>query len=398
MAKDNNLHGYFLEKTAVDPYEDRGDPTLLGLIFDPSLLSPHIAIPTDRIESEVYTLCPGNERFSATNAVDIRPYDKDTAACLESVYGYEYEGDPSLLLTDPSTVIVSTHLANKKANSLKPGDTVMLPVDHVIKDDVAVPEDDRIGTFGQTLSIFSYTYRAFKVAAVVTNYSDYSSTLVYLPTIKETGSPSSYGAVMGQEPNYGTIRVHLQDGDDKDTVLRIVQSYINNVGGLTIQMDYGTVKNQITAGQNNRAMILVLSALVFAVSPLAGFFSQLLFYKKRHLEFDVLRAVGATTKDLKAMFAVDATVMALLSAVCYTLGTVGIIQLLCRVLNTPYIFMLMGQTSASTFYPNIPLVPFIVGLVLTVLFSVAQVLLCARQYNKNLSDHIAADFVKEDSI
>lgn len=398
MAKETDLGGYTLEKTAVDPRENAGDVTLFGLIFNPSLLSPHMAIPAERIESNLYTHCPGNDDYRATNALDIRPYDKDSARCLETVYGYEYEGDPSLLLTDPNTVIVSTHLANKKANSLKPGDTVMLPVNHVLKNNVAVPEDDRIGTFGQTLSIFSYTYRAFKVAAVVTNYSDYSSTLVYLPTIKEAGQSSSYGAVVGQEPDYSTIKVHLDNEDDKTTVLSIVQNFINKVGGLTIQMDHGSLKNRITAAENNRAMILILSSLVFAVSPLAGFFSQFLFYKKRHLEFDVLRAVGATKKDLNALFAVDAAVMALLSAISYTLGTVAVIHLLCKVLNTPYVFMLMGDTTASTFYPDIPVIPFIVGLVLTVLFSVAEVLLAARQYHKNLSDHIAADFIKEDSI
>jgi ABC-type lipoprotein release transport system permease subunit len=195
---------------------------------------------------------------------------------------------------------------------------------------------------------------------VVTNYADYSRTLVYLPTARADGEESAYCAVIGEEPNYSTIRIHLEKEDDKDTVLGIVQSYINNLGTMTVQMDHGSIKERITAAQNNRAMILILSSLVFAVSPLAGFFSQLLFYKKRHLEFDVLRAVGATKKDLRAMFTVDAAVMALLSALTYVIGTYLGIHLLCKLLNTPYVFMFMGETAASTFYPDIPLVPFFI--------------------------------------
>jgi hypothetical protein len=408
LAKDNKIGGYTLEKTAVNPFDGKGDVTMLGLIEDPSILPPHIAIPTDRISSDLYTACPGNAGFSATDALEIRPYDKDTAGCFESVYGYEYEGDPSLLLTDPNSIIVSSHLANKKANSLKPGDIVMLPVDHLLDPGAFLPEDPEeeadtsdfgeINTLAQNLSAFTFTYRAFKVAAVVTNYADYSRTLVYLPTARADGEESAYCAVIGEEPNYSTIRIHLEKEDDKDTVLGIVQSYINNLGTMTVQMDHGSIKERITAAQNNRAMILILSSLVFAVSPLAGFFSQLLFYKKRHLEFDVLRAVGATKKDLRAMFTVDAAVMALLSALTYVIGTYLGIHLLCKLLNTPYIFMFMGETAASTFYPDIPLVPFFIGLILTVLFAVLEVVLCAKQYNKNLSDHIAADFATEDSV
>ena len=85
----------------------------------------------------------------------------------------------------------------------------------------------------------------------------------------------------------------------------MIQNYIVQFGGISVTVDHGTVKEMITEGQNNHGMIIVLSLLVFAVSPLAGFFSQILFYKKRHLEFDVLRAVGATSKDLKTIFMVN---------------------------------------------------------------------------------------------
>ncbi|MBQ7846704.1 MAG: hypothetical protein IJ344_00325 [Clostridia bacterium] len=395
-CKKLNLGGYVLEKTAADPYADVDDS-----YNSDGVLRPHIAIPTNRIESGAYTVCPGNEKFSATDVLEIRPYDEDSAKCFDDIYAYEYEGDPSLLLTDPDTVIVSTSLANKKANSIKPGDTVMLPVDYVRKSGVEIYNENGISTFEQRLSGYVYTYRAFKVAAVVTNYSDYTNMLVYLPTVSGEERASGYRAVMGCEPDYSKIQVHMENSDNKELFTKLVQNYISNAGascGISIDMDYGSMDEKITAGKNSYGMILVLSCLVFAVSPIAGFFSQILFYQKRHLEFDVLRAVGATAKDLKAIFLTDGAVLAALSGITYALGTVGIIHLLCKILNSPLVFGLFSDGKASVFYPTIMPIPFLVGLVLTVLFSFLQVFLCAWLYQKRTNDHIAADFTQVDEI
>lgn len=396
-AKEYRFDPYILEKTAVDPEEELlKELESMGISVD-NRHGAHIALPTDRIESSVYSSCPGNKSYSATEAVKILPYDSDTAECFEKIYQYEYEGDPSLLLTDPNAVIVSSHLANKVANSLKPGDTVMLPVDRYAPG--GITEELELNTFDQWLENSVFVYRPFTVAAVITNYADYSGMVAYLPTILEEGGKSAYGAVMGNEPDYSRIRIHLENDANESTALSLIQTYIGHFGGIKVSVDYGTINEMITEGQNNHGMILVLSILVFAVSPLAGFFSQILFYKKRHLEFDVLRAVGATSKDLKTIFLVDGIAMALLSGITYTAGTIVAIHLLCKLLNTPYVFMFIERTvSASTFYPVIALLPFFIGLILTLLFSFLQVALCGLLYKRSISDHIAADFTQVDEI
>ena len=396
-AEEYGFDPYILEKTAVDPTEELLERLESMGISTSNHHGTHIAIPTERIESGVFSKCPGNADYSATEALKVLPYDADTKECFEQIYKYDCEGDPTLLITDPNAVIVSTHLANKQANSLKPGDTVMLPVDRYGMSGVG--GDLEINTFDQWLAGSVFVYRPFTVAAVITNYADYSGMVAYLPTLKEEGQESAYCAVMGNEPDYSRIRIHLENDENESKALSLIQNFITHFGGIEVSVDYGTVNEQITEGQNNHGMILVLSALVFAVSPLAGFFSQILFYKKRHLEFDVLRAVGATSKDLKTIFMVDGIAMAILSGICYGAGTFVAIRLLCKLLNTPYVIMFIDSTvSASTFYPVIAPLPFLIGLVLTLLFSFGQVALCGLLYKRSVSDHIAAEFTQVDEI
>ena len=57
-----------------------------------------------------------------------------------------------------------------------------------------------------------------------------------------------------------------------------------------------------------------------------------------------------------------------------------------------------SSVTASTFYPVIAPLPFIMGLLLTVLFAFAQVVLCGLLYKRSVSDHIAADFTQVDEI
>ena len=118
------------------------------------------------------------------------------------------------------------------------------------------------------------------------------------------------------------------------------------------------------------------------------------FYEKRQLEFDVLRAVGAVKKDLKRLFLIDALLNSLLSGAVYTGVSFLAVRLLCKFLNSPYAFLFSDVSRASIFSPEMPLVPFFIGLVLTLLFAAFAVFLPAYLYFKKTSDHVAADFAQ----
>ena len=122
------------------------------------------------------------------------------------------------------------------------------------------------------------------------------------------------------------------------------------------------------------------------------------FYEKRQLEFDVLRAVGAVKKDLKRLFLIDALLNSLLSGAVYTGVSFLAVRLLCKFLNSPYAFLFSDVSRASIFSPEMPLVPFFIGLVLTLLFAAFAVFLPAYLYFKKTSDHVAADFAQTDDL
>ena len=379
-AEKYKISPYVLEKAAVDPYEN----------VDGAFL-PHLAIPSDKAVSG-FTKLPTNQSYSAAAALEIRPFDADALACFDSVYKYRYSGDPSLLLTDPSSIVVSSSLANSAGNKLQPGDRVYMPVN-------AYPASRTLefSSFEMTLGQTVYTYREFTVAAVVENYADYSRMLVCLPTCAAEGEMSAYEAIMGQAPDYSLVKVYLSNEEDVEQVTQYTQNYIDNAGGVSFKLDYGVLREEIKEAKNYKGLILLLSVLIFSISPLAGFFSQILFYQKRQLEYDVIRAVGGTSKDLKKMFFTDGAVLCLLSGGLYTGLSFLAVYLLCKLLNEPYIFALLGTADvASRFSPDIAPLPFFIGLALTVLFSAAEVFVCAMLCKKRSSDHVATDFAADD--
>ncbi len=380
------LSGYTLEKTASDPFASAdGVNTLL----------PHLVISDDRVTSARYTDCPGNPGYQATESLDIRAFDEAALACFDTVYGYSYIGDPEKALTDPNAVIVSRSLANSEGNSLQPGDTVYISVGYALLSDQYDPE---LSTLETRMQNFLFFYKEFTVVAVVTNYADYTDMLVYLPAAKDENGVSGYAAVTEQEPDFSVFKMYLEDESDEDAVVEFVQNYIDKVGGVSMTIDFGTIEDNIREGQNYTTMILVLAFSVFAVSPLTGFFSQILFYKKREQEFDVMRAVGGTGRKLKQLFLTDAFVLSLLSGILYSALSFGLIHLVCAVINTPYVFPLLNiGNTVHTFYPEMSMTWFFFGLVLTVLFSALQVLLCAFFYMHKKKEHLAADLANGDA-
>ena len=386
-AENYGIAPYVLEKKAHDPYEDLDEYS--------TELAPHIALPSAAVISPEYARHPLRGDWSYSFAIEFRAFDADALACFEDVYKYKYTGDPARSLADPDTVIVSSTIKNKAGSTLAPGDTVYLPV----KDLAISPRDgNALITEDMLLEGTIFIYKPFTVSAVIENYADYDRMLVYLPTVKTAERPvSAYEQILGQEPDYTDVNVYLSGKDDVETVTKFVQNYITNVGGVSLKLDYGDLNEQITRAKNYRGLILVLSLLVFAVSPIAGFFSQILFYEKRKTEFDMIKAVGGTDGTLRKIFFTDAAVLAAVSGAAYVLLSFIAVRLLCAVLNTPFIFALFGKaTHASSFSPDMPVLPFIAGLILTLIFASAEVLVCRMLYNNRSKEHLAASFTAED--
>lgn len=361
------------------------------------VIPPHLLLNSDRSIGAFYAAYPLNDGLKATESLEIRAFDRDALDCFSTVFGYTYEGDPEKVLTDPNAVIVSSSLANGKANTLKPGDIV-----YVSTQALCLPDnsslDDSLKDFAYRLEHTVYTYRAFTVAAVITNYADYTNMLLYLPTCWEEGEESGYRAVVGHEPAFLQVRLYPEEDSDREAAQRIVKEYSDTYGGLTYQEDNGSLEESLRKSKNVYGILITLSAFLLLISPMTGIFSQVLFYEKRRLEFDVLRAVGAVKKDLKRLFFIDAALNSALSGLVYTGVSFLAVRLLCKFLNSPYAFLFSDVSRASIFSPEMPLIPFFIGLILTLFFAAFAVFLPAHFYFKKTSDHVAADFAQTDDL
>lgn len=388
-AKKQGLGGYIFEKS-----ETASDSSSTDVTAPPH----HIALPKERVSSSAFSECLGNPGFSATEQLTIRPFDRDAYDCFRSVYNYEYEGDPELLLSDPSSLILSDSLANSKALSVKPGDKVYLSVSGTLVRSEGY--DPSLSSLDIRMEHYLYQYKEFTVAAVITNYSDYTGMLVYLPSLAEEGEKSGYAAVLGEEPDYNRINIYLEDKTKETAAGSIVKLYSQIFDeSITYQKNAGSIRDAVQKGQNTYSLILIMSAMIFAVSPVAGFFSQILFYKKRHPEYDVLRATGAVTSDIRKMFLFDGAVMTVLSGGMFAGLSYGAIHLMTALLNTPFVFGIIDSVSkASKFYPQMPRLPFILGLILTMLFSFLEVMISMKIYLGNQSENFAEKLSADDNI
>ena len=390
--------GYFEEKSgekgvncALEKYAESFSEEEEGPVF------PHLLLSSDRSIGAFYTAYSLNDGLRATESLDIRAFDEDALDCFSTVFGYTSEGHPERALTDPNAVIVSSSLSNGKANTLKPGDTIYVSTGALrLPDNSSL--DDSLKDFAYRLEHTVYTYRAFTVAAVVTNYADYTNMLLYLPTCREEGADSGYEAVIGHEPAFLQVRLYPEEDSDRETARQIIKEYSDAYGGLTYREENGSLEESLRKSKNVHGILITLSAFLLLISPMAGIFSQVLFYEKRQLEFDVLRAVGAVKKDLKRLFLIDALLNSLLSGAVYTGVSFLAVRLLCKFLNSPYAFLFSDVSRASIFSPEMPLVPFFIGLVLTLLFAAFAVFLPAYLYFKKTSDHVAADFAQTDDL
>ncbi|MBQ9469149.1 MAG: hypothetical protein IJU52_09105 [Clostridia bacterium] len=379
--------GATVEKSAANPFSKGGARE--------NDQPPALAVrASDAVPGFFDELAGSDGEYGLTDKLEIRAYDADARACIDEVYGYAWSGDPDLPLTDPDAVIVSSTFANSRALRLKPGDSVYLSVNYYPYPG-AGGEGDMMSTASKSENGV-YVFRAYKVAAVIDNYADLDGMLVYLPVTAKEGEISAYEAVMGSAPLFTEARIYVEGEDQEKLAAMMVEDYLSDYGGIEYVRNYATVNEEAATAKNRPGLIMTLSLIILAVSPLAGVFSQMLFYRKRAGEFDVLRAVGGTKKVLRRIFLIDALVAAAASCACYALLAYGASYLITAFLNSGFSALFSGGTGAKIYGRLFPPVPFAVGLTLTLVFSAAGVLLPGVLYLRSASDHVAKNFAAGD--
>ena len=246
----------------------------------------------------------------AFSSLDYIAADQLYFEMLERSGSYEIEGDLYAVLNDPKTVAVSENIYNERHIRFSVGDTIAIakPVRTG-----AIPElanvSDANAILQKRVEKWTYTYEIYTVGAVIKNAEAGAGIMVCM-------SDADYQYLTGETPRRTALAVYLESGTEPDAVDRAFTDITNSLigyDGWSVERCGAVFSRLLIARKNNTDMILTIAVAIMAISPVIWFFSQLLFWRKRRGEFQMLRAFGAVDRDVRALHICSGVVMAILS-------------------------------------------------------------------------------------
>lgn len=260
----------------------------------------HTLYPSSSLLPTADMVTPQDDNsFRATSDVNYVLADKSLIDALSSdLWDYKVIGDPHEMLTDENAVVVTNYIGNKKVCDFKVGDTIKVGAFAGQKRAV----DDQLegkNRLRQELQYYKMDYIELRVCAVIDGMSTLEGAPIYM-------SKSVYRQVTRDEnAEIKTVDIYTNYGNSMAETKQIfdnVRAYTSLYNGKLALTDNHTASNYlITRSMNYYALIIAISFLVLAISPLIWFFSQTLFVKKREKEFSVLLWLGAIKNDIKKL-------------------------------------------------------------------------------------------------
>ncbi|MBQ2707584.1 MAG: ABC transporter permease [Clostridia bacterium] len=292
------------------------------------LIPNHAALPSASkiMTSPVNPEDPDNVNFRATNDVNYILADPSYIETITSdLFNYKVTGDPSKLATDPNAVIVTNYIGNKKVANFKVGDTVKLGAYAGRRKEIDYNLEG-LNRLRQELEYYKMDYLELTVCAVIDGMTTLEGAPVYL-------NRDNYRIVTGDEDaEITTIGIYVAPDatmDDTKALFDNVRAYTQLYNGKILLTDNHTVSNSIIEKSlNYHPLIIAISFLVLAISPLIWFFSQTLFVKKREKEFSVLLWLGTIKADIRKLCKENGIILAVTSAITCILLSWGIITLI----------------------------------------------------------------------
>lgn len=318
-------------------------------------------------------MLPGSEfvvpesypEFRATSDVNYYLADRSLVDTLTSdLYNYKITGDPYEIFSDDSAVIVSNYMGNKKVCNYKVGDVIKIGVYDGQKRAIDMNLEGK-NRLRQELQFYNMNYIELHVCAIIDGMSTLEGSPIYV-------SQSVYGQIVHNEDAVPTV-IELFISRDLGTtetkaIFDEIRSYTSLYNGKILLTDNHVNSNYlITRSMNYYALIIAISFLVLAISPLIWFFSQTLFVKKREKEFSVLLWLGTVKDDVKRLSRQNGLTLAGISMVsCLLLSWLMITLIQLAVTRIPP--ALYGGTTSYYYAVHIP--------VIAQIFSVVMSLIC----------------------
>jgi len=272
-------------------------------------ISSHTLFPTNR--AGLLTNFLNHNGWKATNEVIYRATDWEQIMYLEQ---FEYTGDLSKVLDTSSGVkycIVGDSISNMKKFNIKPGDKIQIGTKTGQMKDVDSNASGR-NLLKQQLKYFYYDYVEFEVAAVLHDIPSGSLPIYILG--------EDYKTCTGISPNAELLNVYTDPTLTQERVLEIMDEIkvkfgFEKIGTVHVNNNRRISLQSIAADKHNSELYVVISALILVISPLVWFFNQILYYRKREKEFNIIQSMGAKESDIRVIYLLGGLSMAVMSLV-----------------------------------------------------------------------------------
>lgn len=278
-------------------------------VTEAAYISSHTLFPKERAAFLTNFLNSSNHSgYKAVNEVVYKATDWEQ---IEYLKQFDYDGNiEDVLKTDKNYVIVGDSISNMKKFNLQPGDTIYI----AIKTGQQKEIDRRVSgrsLLKQQLQYFYFKEVEFTVAAVIHDIPCDNLPIYMLG--------DDYEEVTGVCPNALSINVYTDPGLSNERVAEIAEEIkdigFKNVGAVYVENTRRIALQNIAADKHNSSLYVVIAILILIISPLIWFFNQILYYKKREKEFNIIQSMGAKKSDIRVIYLLGGVVMAIMSII-----------------------------------------------------------------------------------
>ena len=259
-----------------------------------TLISSHV-IMTKEQAGAVYGRTVETRGMAADSLVRYTYYNELLGKNASEFGLWTVEGSLDSIKPGGSDVAVSVSVNGKRALNIKPGDEIRIGIPVAFESGIDFSLLDHRAILAELLDRGDFEYRTVRVAAVVDNGDVDERFTVYLPE-------GLFEDVTGKEPTVTEADVYLDreaTGADAERLRTGITNLISHYAGSRLTDTGRVYERQADAASPASTLIRAASFSLLLLSVPVWAFSQITFFKKRGLEFYMLRALGGVRSSVR---------------------------------------------------------------------------------------------------
>ncbi len=260
-----------------------------------------------------FAVPPSNRYGEYAYGNDSAVYRSCDSEVLNYLKSYTYEGEPENVLTLENAAIVGECINNHRKLKIKPGDKIYAAIPVGYNEDSTVSLEELNYATGKKLfklklEVYNYKYVELTVAAVIKDIPCNKYMPIYLSeqTYLSLAYPFSKSEELAAE--YDTVYVYTKPEMTENEIRSLenrLMDWAESYGSFTVNNLQAHANSQILGAMKIPELCIGIALLIAALSPVIWLFSQIVFYRKRYPEMDILSALGAVSNEIKHLFLSD---------------------------------------------------------------------------------------------